>query len=84
MDKDELIIYIFFVSVGLTPAGTICYLSRNVLISILGGYPRGLSRIYTYDAGGYPSKTTRNYLWFSAYRKLCSKNVEITFPLFFS
>ena len=38
MDKDELVVYIFFVSVGLTPAGTICYLSRNVLISILGGY----------------------------------------------
>ena len=57
MDKDEIGVYMFFVSVGLTPAGTICHLSRNVLISILGGYPR----IYTYDAGGYPSKTTRNY-----------------------
>ena len=65
MDKDEIGVYMFFVSVGLTPAGTICHLSRNVLISIMG-----LSRIYTYDAGGYPSKTTRNYWWLSAYRKL--------------
>ena len=42
MDKDEIGVYMFFVSVGLTPAGTICHLSRNVLISILGGYPRYL------------------------------------------
>ena len=44
MDKDEIGVYMFFVSVGLTPAGTICHLSRNVLISILGVYPGYIPR----------------------------------------
>ena len=40
MDKLDIGLNLFFVSVGSTPAGTICHLSRNVLILILGEYPR--------------------------------------------